>query len=70
MTTISFPGHAPAGLGVKPSLLRRLADALELWRKRSAGRAALTLMSAAELKDIGVTPGEAEWEAGKAPWQA
>ena len=70
MATITFPAHAPAALGQRPSLAHRVLDTLALWTSRSNGRAALAQMNPAELKDIGLTIGEAEWEVNKAPWQA
>ena len=75
MTTITFPTHAtsthaPAGLGAKPALVQRIMDALNEWSARSTGRRELARMSAAELKDIGLSASDAEWEAAKAPWQA
>lgn len=69
MAGITYPTISPAGLGGTANRVRRLSAMLRKWSARSAGRAELARMSAAELKDLGVSPEQASWEAGKAPWQ-
>lgn len=41
-----------------------------LWQARAAERQALATMSERELRDIGVSPGEAHAEAAKPFWRA
>ena len=70
MTTIAFPTHAPISSGAKPGLVSRIVATVNEWSRRSEGRAALARMSPAELRDIGLSAGEAEFEVNKAPWHA
>lgn len=69
MASITFPAISPAGLGGLANRVERFSAMLRKWSVRSAGRAELARMSAAELKDLGVSLEQAGWEAGKAPWQ-
>ncbi|HUH85669.1 MAG TPA: DUF1127 domain-containing protein [Stellaceae bacterium] len=45
------------------------ARMLELWRQRMRGRAALAQFAEHELRDIGVTAAEAQWECAKPFWR-
>ena len=49
--------------------LARIAEMVRLWRRRAEERAALARMSARELRDFGVTPSEAQWEAAQPFWR-
>lgn len=55
------PQHRP--------ILARVAETVRLWRRRAEERAALTRMSTADLRDFGVTPAEAQWEAAQPFWR-
>lgn len=50
-------------------LLARLAETIRLWHRRAEERTALGRMSAADLRDFGVTPSEAQWEAAQPFWR-
>ena len=52
-----------------PSLGRRLAASLKLWRERSAARRYLAAMDARSLRDAGISPAAAAYESGKSFWQ-
>jgi uncharacterized protein YjiS (DUF1127 family) len=49
--------------------IRRTAEAVGVWHDRRRGRAELARMSLYELSDIGISPGEALFEAGKPFWR-
>ncbi len=52
------------------ALLRRAAGALGEWSLRRKGRAELARLSPYQLKDVGLTPGQASFEAAKPFWRA
>ena len=47
----------------------RALDQLALWQARSAGRHHLAQMGDRELKDMGISRAEADWEARKPFWR-
>jgi uncharacterized protein YjiS (DUF1127 family) len=51
------------------NLASRFLQTVSVWRQRSRTRAQLTHMSAHLLRDIGITRGEAMFEAGKQFWE-
>ena len=53
----------------RPSLGRRLAATLKLWRERTAARRHLAAMDARSLRDAGISPAAAAYESGKSFWQ-
>jgi uncharacterized protein YjiS (DUF1127 family) len=53
----------------RPSLGRRLAATLRLWRERTAARRYLAAMDARSLRDAGISPAAAAFESGKSFWQ-
>lgn len=53
----------------RPSLARRLAATLKLWRERNAARRFLAAMDARSLRDAGISPAAAAYESGKSFWQ-
>lgn len=54
----------------RPSLRRRLAMTLKVWRERVAARRSLAAMDARSLRDAGISPAAAAYESGKTFWQA
>lgn len=48
----------------------RLQATLSLWRRRSRERRELARLSTRDLKDFGLTPGAARFEANKPFWRA
>ena len=52
-----------------PSLGRRLAARIRLWRERNAARRCLAAMDARSLRDAGISPAAAAYESGKSFWQ-
>ena len=50
-------------------LLRRWVLALALWRERTAQRRSLARMDARSLRDAGICPAAAAYEAGKSFWE-
>lgn len=52
-----------------PTALAQFAETVRLWRRRAEERSALARMSARELRDFGVTPSEAQWEAAQPFWR-
>jgi uncharacterized protein YjiS (DUF1127 family) len=52
------------------ALMPMILALLREWRRRQLGRVALRRMSAAELRDIGLTPAEAGREGRKPFWRA
>lgn len=53
----------------RPSLRQRLAMMLRLWRERVLARRTLATMDARSLRDIGISPAAAAYEASKSFWQ-
>ena len=53
----------------RPSLRQRIALAITLWRQRSEMRRALALMDARSLRDAGISPAAAAYEASKPFWE-
>lgn len=53
----------------RPSLLQRLVMTLNLWQERVVTRRALAAMDARGLRDAGISPAAAAYEAGKSFWQ-
>jgi uncharacterized protein YjiS (DUF1127 family) len=64
---IAGPRHRTAGFAFRGSLA--VVEWLSECRQRSRGRRALCRLDKRSLRDIGVTFGEAQWEAGKWFWQ-
>lgn len=58
------PSAAPTAAG------RRFRRLVALWRARASERQALAVMTDRELRDIGISPGEAIAEARKPFWTA
>ncbi|HWI27166.1 MAG TPA: DUF1127 domain-containing protein [Stellaceae bacterium] len=54
----------------EPDLLTRLLARLDCWRRRIQGRADLALLDERSLRDIGVSPAQARYEASKPFWRA
>jgi uncharacterized protein YjiS (DUF1127 family) len=52
------------------SVLSRLAETLHVWRQRRESRRELAQWSDRELHDIGVSSGDAIYEASKPFWRA
>lgn len=67
--------HEPTAAQPRPavrhsgSLGARIHAALAAWRRRARERAQLAHLSERELRDIGLTPGEAEREYAKPFWR-
>ena len=53
----------------RPGLLQRAIFAWAVWRQRTGMRRALALMDARSLRDAGISPAAAAFEAGKPFWQ-
>jgi uncharacterized protein YjiS (DUF1127 family) len=53
----------------RPSLRRRLAFAVAVWRERIRARRALMQMDARALRDAGISPAAAAYESGKPFWR-
>ena len=53
----------------QPSLRRRLALAVAVWRERTTARRCLARMDARSLRDAGISPAAAAYESGKPFWQ-
>ena len=53
----------------KPSLGRRIAFTLTLWRQRIEMRRRLAELDARSLRDIGISPAAAAYESGKPFWR-
>jgi uncharacterized protein YjiS (DUF1127 family) len=53
-----------------PSIGPRLLRTVTLWRARAQERRTLAAMTHRELRDIGISPGEANAEARKPFWTA
>jgi uncharacterized protein YjiS (DUF1127 family) len=52
-----------------PGLLARVTATLRLWRQRSQGRHALMELDYRDLRDIGITSVDAQWEASQPFWR-
>jgi uncharacterized protein YjiS (DUF1127 family) len=63
------PGAFVTPVLASPSLGRRLAAILKLWRERNAARRYLAAMDARSLRDAGISPAAAAYESGKSFWQ-
>ena len=63
------PGAFVTPVLPRPSLGRRLAAILKLWRERNAARRYLAAMDARSLRDAGISPAAAAYESGKSFWQ-
>ena len=55
--------------GGRPSLRRRIALTLAVWRQRVETRRCLARMDARALRDAGISPAAAAYESGKPFWQ-
>jgi len=53
----------------RPSLLSRLSATLKLWSARIQARRDLGALSELELKDIGLSRGQVEFQANKPFWR-
>lgn len=53
----------------RPSLRRRIAFALAVWRERVEARRCLARMDARSLRDAGISPAAAAYESGKPFWE-
>ena len=51
------------------SLVARVARIVAEWRRRVRDREQLARLSERELRDIGMTPGDAAWECAKPFWR-
>ena len=58
----------PAGEHVRLSFRMRLARKLSVWRERAAARRRLALMDARSLRDAGISPAAAAYEAQRPFW--
>jgi uncharacterized protein YjiS (DUF1127 family) len=56
-------------LSPRPSRKRRLIATLTIWRERIAARRHLAATDARSLRDAGISPAAAAYEAGKPFWQ-
>ena len=63
------PGAFVTSVLPRPSLSRRLAATLKLWRERKEARRYLAAMDARSLRDAGISPAAAAYESGKSFWQ-
>ena len=52
------------------TILSRVPGTLALWRRRARERAELARIARRDLRDAGIDPGQAAFEAGKPFWQA
>ncbi len=52
------------------TILSRVPGTLALWRRRARERAELATISHRDLRDAGLDPGQAAFEAGKPFWRA
>ncbi len=74
---MSFQSRGPVGpaaelfVSTRTSLSwsRRLALTLAVWKQRIRARRALADMDARSLRDAGISPAAAAYEAGKAFWE-
>ncbi|MFI4998688.1 MAG: DUF1127 domain-containing protein [Reyranellales bacterium] len=53
----------------RPSLGQRVALTFAVWRQRARARRDLAQMDARSLRDIGISPAAAAFEAGKPFWE-
>lgn len=52
-----------------PSFRQRLAVTIAVWRERTVARRCLAQMDARSLRDAGISPAAAAFEAGRPFWQ-
>ncbi len=64
-----FVTPAVAAQAPRPSLRRRIEVTLAAWRERAAARRCLARMDARSLRDAGISPAAAAFEAGRPFWQ-
>ncbi len=60
-----FPGSER----VRASLRQRIALTFAIWRQRTEARRALASMDSRSLRDAGISPAAAAYEAGKPFWR-
>lgn len=65
----SRPDHFVTPSAPRPSLRQRIAFTLALWRQRAEARRSLALMDARSLRDAGISPVAASYEASKPFWE-
>lgn len=65
-----FVTPAVAEVVAPPSLRKRLALTVAVWRERTAARRCLARMDARSLRDAGISPAAAAYESGKPFWQS
>ncbi len=56
-------------VSARPSLRKRLALTLAVWRQRIETRRCLARMDARSLRDVGISPAAAAFESGKPFWR-
>ncbi len=64
-----FVTPVAAEVAVPPSLRKRLALTIAVWRERTMARRCLAQMDARSLRDAGISPAAAAYESGKPFWQ-
>lgn len=69
MTDHHYPLYA-SGTHARDSLATRLVDTLLNWMERARTRHILTGLTETELKDIGLSRGDIDYEAGKPFWRS
>lgn len=65
---VRFATPAPAGELARLSFRMRLARQISVWRERAAARRRLALMDARSLRDAGISPAAAAYEAQRPFW--
>ena len=69
---LTFPHPLPLpyrACRLGPGLLAQALATLRLWRQRSRGRRDLLALDYRDLRDIGITAVDAEWEAAQPFWR-
>ncbi len=72
-STCVHPGLRPRGRGLRAAVvagLERAATTLHHWHERACQRRVLAGLTPRELRDVGLSPGQARAEAAKPFWRA
>jgi uncharacterized protein YjiS (DUF1127 family) len=64
------PDYYASSTVPRPSLGRRIALVLAVWRQRREMRRQLALMDARCLRELGISPAAAAYESGKPFWRS
>jgi uncharacterized protein YjiS (DUF1127 family) len=67
--SLHFSSRAPSSRGLAAGTFTAFANVIGTWRTRSRERAELAQLDARSLRDLGLNPGNIQFEANKPFWR-